>query len=141
MVTFQHRWGSIRAVAFRYPTVLWVFGIAAVYLALVVWLNQLSLVLPTMRAAQPLYTYASVGLILLIALMLGINLTLLTHELHRRWVLRHSITATGGVIAGIIGSACPACAVGLFPLFSGFFGVSRLKSRVVWYLRVFVTGL
>lgn len=125
MVSLRIRLQNVRAMALGYPAVLWVLGLAAAYLWLTLWLNKLLVVFPSMYAARPLYAVGSITLLITIGVFFGINAVLIAHQVHLRWELhKHGALMLGSVTASLIGSACPACAVGLFPFFAGVFGTS-----------------
>lgn len=125
MVSFRIWLQNIRSVALVYPKVLWVFGLAGAYLWFTFWLNQLLIVFPTMYDARPAYAVGSITLLIAIGFFFGINAVLIAHQVHLRWELhKHGALMLGSITASLIGSACPACAVGLFPFFAGVFGTS-----------------
>lgn len=122
MVTLRDRWHEIRSVSLEGGALHWTAVVAIAYFVLSFWLNELLTVLPTMMRTRPGYAAASLALIALTGTLLGINATLVARHIRFRSAVTHGALAAVGTTSGLIGAACPACAVGLFPIIAGSLG-------------------
>jgi len=71
------------------------------------------------------YVFASVPLAFLIAGLIGLTVALFAARLKEfRNFKSASASSSGGLFLGTLASGCPGCAIGLFPLVAGVFGIS-----------------
>ena len=75
------------------------------------------------------YAYTAFGLNVIVALMLGLNMSLLIYSLKEFAADKKSSAMSGfGIFAAALANGCPGCYAGLFPLFLSIFGVSATLS-------------
>lgn len=75
------------------------------------------------------YAYPAFILNIIVALLLGINISLLVYKLKEFTVNKKSSFASSfGVFAAALANGCPGCFAGLFPLVLSIFGISATLS-------------
>jgi len=75
------------------------------------------------------YAYTAFGLNIMVALLLGVNISLLVHRLKEYAADKKSSMMSGmGIFAAALANGCPGCFAGLFPLVLSIFGVSATLS-------------
>jgi len=106
------------------------------YVGLNVFINQLhvSLDILTGFAIWFLIPFLFFNFLLIPFLVaLTINLSILRFKESGFGLNKESGISGTGVFAGILGGACPGCLVGLFPAFSGLFGITSSLSILPFY--------
>lgn len=75
------------------------------------------------------YSYTAFSLNIILALLLGINVSLLVYRLREFAADKKSSMTSGiGIFAAALANGCPGCFVGLFPFILSIFGVSATLS-------------
>jgi len=75
------------------------------------------------------YAYPAFGLNIIVALLMGINISLLAYRLKDFRADKKSSTMSGfGIFAAALANGCPGCFAGLFPLVLSIFGISATLS-------------
>ena len=75
------------------------------------------------------YAYPAFILNIIVALLLGINISILVYRLKEFVADKKSSMASGfGIFAAALANGCPGCFVGLFPLVLSVFGISATLS-------------
>ena len=75
------------------------------------------------------YAYPAFILNIVVALLLGVNVSLLIYRLKEFAADKKSSMASGfGIFAAALANGCPGCFAGLFPLMLSIFGVSATLS-------------
>lgn len=101
-----------------------------------IFLNKLHITLPTVISNVKIFGIFYIIFSVFVAFLVALNLNLVIMKIKQLKSMRKSkflnggggksggsLTA-GGIFAGLLGGACPACFVGLFPAFLGLFGIS-----------------
>ena len=75
------------------------------------------------------YAYPAFGLNIIVALLMGINISLLVYRFKEFATDKKSSTMSGiGIFAAALANGCPGCFAGLFPFVLSIFGVSATLS-------------
>jgi len=75
------------------------------------------------------YAYPAFGLNIIVALLMGINISLLVYKLKEFTANKKSSAMSGvGIFAAALANGCPGCFAGLFPLVLSIFGISATLS-------------
>ena len=75
------------------------------------------------------YAYPAFGLNIMVALLLGVNISLLVYKLKEYATDKKSSMMSGmGIFSAALANGCPGCFAGLFPLVLSIFGVSATLS-------------
>jgi len=76
-----------------------------------------------------IYAIPAFALNVIVALLLGINISLLIYRLKEYTANKTSSTMSGfGIFAAALANGCPGCFAGLFPLILSIFGISATLS-------------
>jgi len=98
----------------------------AYYLIITYFLESFSLLFTTYVKS---YAYPAFGLNILVALLLGVNISLLVYRLKEYTANKKSSAMSGiGIFAAALANGCPGCFAGLFPLVLSIFGISATLS-------------
>jgi len=99
---------------------------SAYYLIITYFLDSFSLFFTTYVKS---YAYPAFGLNIIVALLMGINISLLIYKLKEFTANKGSSTMSGvGIFAAALANGCPGCFAGLFPFVLSIFGVSATLS-------------
>lgn len=105
-------------------TTLVYFGVY--YLIITYFLDSFSLFFTTYVKS---YAYPAFGLNIIVALLMGVNISLLVYKLKEFAADKKSSVMSGfGIFAAALANGCPGCFAGLFPLVLSIFGVSATLS-------------
>jgi hypothetical protein len=75
------------------------------------------------------YAYSALGLNILVALLLGVNISMIIYRFKSYATGKKSSMMSGvGIFAAALANGCPGCFAGLFPLILSIFGVSATLS-------------
>jgi len=75
------------------------------------------------------YAYTAFGLNILVALLLGINMSVLVYKFKEYATDKKSSMFSGiGIFAAALANGCPGCFAGLFPMVLSIFGISATLS-------------
>lgn len=100
--------------------------LGAYYLVITYFLGSFSIFFNTYIKS---YSYPAVVLNIIVALLLGINISLLVYKLKEFAADKKSSMTSGiGIFAAALANGCPGCFVGLFPFVLSIFGVSATLS-------------
>ena len=98
----------------------------AYYFIITYFLDSFSLFFKTYIKS---YAYPAFILNILVALLLGVNISLLVYRLKEFVADKKSSTMSGiGIFAAALANGCPGCFAGLFPLILSIFGISATLS-------------
>ena len=98
----------------------------AYYLIITYFLDSFSLFFTTYVKS---YAYPAFGLNIIVALLMGINLSLLVYRLKEYAADKKSSMMSGvGIFAAALANGCPGCFAGLFPVILSIFGISATLS-------------
>ena len=127
----NERIGAIRSILKqrKYLTIFLITAFvyfAIYYLIINYFLTSFSLFFTTYVKS---YVYPALGLNILVALLLGINVSLLVYRLKQFATDKKNSMMSGmGIFAAALANGCPGCFAGLFPFILSIFGVSATLS-------------
>ena len=99
---------------------------SAYYFIITYFLDTFSLFFKTYVKS---YAYTAFGLNVIVALLIGINISLLVYRLKEFTADKKSSAMSGiGIFTAALANGCPGCFAGLFPLILSIFGVSATLS-------------
>jgi len=99
---------------------------ASYYFIITYFLDRFSLLFTTYVKS---YAYTAFTLNILVALLLGINISMLVHRFKSYATDKKSSMMSGiGIFSAALANGCPGCFAGLFPLVLSIFGVSATLS-------------
>lgn len=96
------------------------------YFIITYFLDSFSLLFKTYVKS---YAYTAFSLNILVALLLGLNISLLVYKLKELSTNKKSSVVSGiGIFSAALANGCPGCFAGLFPFVLSIFGVSATLS-------------
>jgi hypothetical protein len=137
---FQKVFSQIKYIvlAFLTSAIVFLFAVWLPNLKLIGWvlgnskvsiLEKFNFLFSMIGAIQTNFTLVSAGYTVAIAVLFGINISLLIYYIKSKQILSVGSTATvslGGLISGFFGIGCAACGTFLLSSLLGFFGVAGI---------------
>lgn len=127
----NERIGAIKSVL-KQKKYFWIFLITVIiylsiyYLIINYFLTSFSLFFTTYVKS---YAYPAFVLNIVVALLMGVNVSLLVYRFKEIATDKKSSTMSGvGIFAAALANGCPGCFAGLFPFVLSIFGVSATLS-------------
>jgi len=127
----NERFDRIKSIL-RQKKYFWIFLITTFvyfgvyYLIITYFLDSFSLFFRTYVKS---YAYPAFGLNIIVALLMGINISLLVYRLKEYATDKKSSMMSGfGIFTAALANGCPGCFAGLFPFILSIFGVSATLS-------------
>jgi hypothetical protein len=116
---------QLKEVTLRPPYLYFFIAILLGYLALNIYLNKFTDVLPVFLSFNLKFVIPYSVLIILISLLIAANINLIIRNLKNITSLKKESGMTAfGMFGGLLAGTCPACFVGVFPAIAGVFGAT-----------------